>query len=78
MLEKMYEIRYGTASNEIGGAAYARIKSVKINDWGRAEAFYKKVLKFAEDRGLVWTVALWDGGWLIRSDTTNAEVFVGR
>lgn len=72
-MENMFEVRYGSASNMVG-ETYALTKSVRFSDLKQAEAFYNKVLRFAENHGLVWIAALWDGGWLIKSDTTNAEI----
>ena len=65
MTKKMYEIRYGV---------YESYKTVKISDWERARAFYDKVKRFAESHNLVWIVALWNDGWLIKSETVNGEI----
>ena len=58
----MYEIRYGDTENH---------KIVRMNDYERALGFYDRVKRFAEGHGLTWVVALWDGGWLIKSETIN-------
>lgn len=58
----MYEIRYGDTENH---------KIVRISDEERALSFYDRVKRFAEGHGLTWVVALWDGGWLIKSETIN-------
>lgn len=63
--QRVYELRYGTPHN---------YKAILIDDFEQALSLYDKVKRFAENHNLTWIIALWDGGWLVKSETVNGEV----
>lgn len=54
-----YEVRYGTPVN---------FKVVKTESHDVAEGVFDTAKRFAEKRNLNWTVALWNDGWLEKSE----------
>ncbi len=56
----MYEIRFGVTEHH---------KIVKMSDHDHALGFYDRVKRFVEYHKLPWTVALWNDGWLEKSET---------
>ena len=59
-----YEIRYGIPH---------QFKSVHTDDFEQALRIYDKAKKFAENHNLTWIIALWNNGWLEKSETVNGN-----
>lgn len=58
------EIRYGTPN---------RFKTVHTDDYEQALRIYDKVKRFAENHNLTWIIALWNRGWLEKTETINGN-----
>ena len=57
-----YEVRYGTPE---------RFKIVKVESRDGAEGVFDTAKRFAEKHGLSLSIALWNNGWLEKSEEIN-------
>ena len=57
-----YEVRYGSPVN---------FKVVKTESRDGAEGVFDTAKRFAEKHGLSWSIALWNNGWLEKSEELN-------